>query len=210
MKTCRKGHTFSEDEHRQCPACQKKWRRQRYLKHRDTELRQNQKWIRDNRGSHSEKQREYRENNKEQVKQWYSEWCDKNPIHVIYRGMLRRCFNPEYEHFKNYGGRGITVCARWLGDDGYKNFESDMGPRPSPIHTINREDNDGNYDPGNVRWATKREQQRNRRGNVNVTICGRTQCVSAWAEELGMTPTSFKKRITNGWTGENLLLPKRA
>lgn len=73
-----------------------------------------------------------------------------------------RCFNPNDRAFHNYGGRGITVCARWR--DGYENFLADVGRRPSPKHSIDRyPDNDGNYEPDNVRWATKSEQQRNRR-----------------------------------------------
>lgn len=84
-----------------------------------------------------------------------------------WHGMKQRCHNSANKGYPNYGGRGITVCPRWLGDDGFKHFLADVGPKPSSLHSIDRfPDNDGNYEPGNVRWATAAEQNQNRRGCV--------------------------------------------
>lgn len=75
--------------------------------------------------------------------------------------MKERCLNPECLQWKNYGARGITVCDRWL--NSFESFLADLGPKPSPEHSIDRIDNDGNYEPGNVRWATPSQQGRNKR-----------------------------------------------
>lgn len=80
--------------------------------------------------------------------------------HRAWNGLRNRCKNPNDEHFGNYGGRGIKVCERW---EKFENFYRDLGPRPSPKHSLDRVDNDGNYEPGNCRWATKSEQTYNRR-----------------------------------------------
>jgi hypothetical protein len=85
----------------------------------------------------------------------------KMPEYKIWAGMLSRCSNKASTSFENYGGRGIVVCGRWQQD--FKNFFEDLGPRPTPKHSIDRIDNDGDYEPGNVRWATKTQQLANQR-----------------------------------------------
>jgi hypothetical protein len=82
------------------------------------------------------------------------------PEYVCWTGMKQRCLNPNHDSYPRYGGRGISVCERWL--DSYETFLEDMGRKPTPAHSIDRKENDGNYEPGNCRWATGVEQQANR------------------------------------------------
>jgi hypothetical protein len=85
----------------------------------------------------------------------------------IWQSMKWRCLNPNYKPYPNYGGRGITVCDRWR--DSFEAFLADVGPRPSPKHTLDRIDNDGDYEPGNVAWRTRKEQNQNRRPQLRDT-----------------------------------------
>lgn len=120
--------------------------------------------------------------------------------------MRDRCTNPKYWAFNRYGGRGITVCDRWLGPSGFLNFLSDLGERPSPKHSIDRfPDNDGNYEPGNVRWATQVEQNNNKVNNRLVSFSGRTQTVAEWERELQLPIGSLQSRLQRGWSIEAAL-----
>src|SRR5262249_31937445 len=104
-----------------------------------------------------------------------------------------------------YGGRGIRVCGRWLERNGFANFLADVGRQPGPQASLNRVDNDGDYDPGNVRWSTPAEQARNRRSKRRITFGGRTGAMVEWAEELGINPVTRAQRLWNGWPVERAL-----
>lgn len=113
-------------------------------------------------------------------------------LYKIWRGMIRRCSNAKVREYKNYGGRGISVCRRWLNID---NFIADMGPRSSQKHTLDRINNNGNYNPNNCRWATWEEQQNNKRNNRRVHWDGREQTVQEWANEYGFKYSTLKQRL---------------
>jgi hypothetical protein len=110
----------------------------------------------------------------------------------IWAKIKSRCTNPKHSHYRYYGGRGITMCDRWR--DSFDAFCQDVGPRPSPTHTIDRIDVNGNYEPGNVRWATRKQQANNRRNTVRLTYQGKTQLLAEWADELGIPLTTILNR----------------
>lgn len=116
--------------------------------------------------------------------------------------MKQRCTNPSDPAYHNYGGRGISVCGRWMD---FEPFLEDMGERPSPEHSIDRIDTNGNYEPGNCRWATRKEQNRNRRDNVLLTLGDETLCISEWSDRTGIDACSIRGRIRLGWSVEDAL-----
>jgi hypothetical protein len=120
---------------------------------------------------------------------------------VRWSAMKNRCLNPTEPSYRYYGARGITVCDRWLGkQDGFLHFLADMGPIPSKSYSIERKDNNGNYEPGNCKWATQKEQARNKRTTVKVTVGEETHCISEWAEIRGISRDVIYKRIRDcGW-----------
>ncbi len=120
----------------------------------------------------------------------------------IWFGMLERCRNPKNLAFAGYGERGITVCRRWAKFD---NFLRDMGKCPPDKYSIERNDNDSGYSRGNCRWATITEQNRNTRQNRNMTFNGKTQCLNAWAVEVGIPRTTIRGRMRMGWSVEKAL-----
>lgn len=121
----------------------------------------------------------------------------------IWRAMLNRCFNKNVPGYKDYGARGITVCDRWR--HSFEAFLADVGPRPSPEMELDRENNDGNYEPGNVRWVTAAKNCRNRRTCHLVTAFGQTKTVIEWAEEKGLRPKCLYKRLSDGWSPEEAI-----
>lgn len=118
-------------------------------------------------------------------------------IYQVWTSLVKRCCNPKTSNFADYGGRGITVCDRWR--NSFEAFLEDMGPRPSPKHSIDRIDNDGNYEPGNCRWATWTVQARNRRGGRLVEIDGEVLPLKEAAERHGVPYHRVHRRIQNGW-----------
>lgn len=122
-----------------------------------------------------------------------------------YSGMLSRCLSVTNFRYPLYGARGITVCERWLGPDGFLHFVDDMGPRPSLKHSIEREDNDGPYSSKNCRWATQKEQMRNRRGNVFVEVRGSRMLLLDYCESMGVPFNRIRARLHAGWNVEHAL-----
>ena len=120
------------------------------------------------------------------------------PLYHKWRTMLRRCNNPKDAGYKNYGGRGIRVCDEWEDFFVFETWGNLNGYKPGL--TIERIDNDGNYCPENCRWATQKEQARNTRRTKNITYKGKTQCLSAWGEDLGIPGNVLSARLCSGWT----------
>jgi hypothetical protein len=118
--------------------------------------------------------------------------------------MRSRCYNSRASRYERYGGRGIKVCARWLGS--FENFLADMGERPVG-QTLDRINNDGDYEPGNCRWATPRQQSRHTRTNRMLTSNGETRCISEWVEVTGLPRTVIETRLRRGLSGERVLAP---
>lgn len=126
------------------------------------------------------------------------------PEYGVWNTMKSRCTNPKAAKFAEYGGRGITVCERWL--HSFENFLLDMGKRPSPQHTIDRINNNGNYEPGNCQWSVQRTQQQNRRDNTLVTFQGETLCLSEWTRRFNLPVGLVSQRLKRlGWSVEKAL-----
>jgi len=110
--------------------------------------------------------------------------------------MRQRCLNPNNGDYGRYGGRGVEICPRW---DAFENFLADMG-EPASDATIDRIDNDGNYEPSNCRWASRLEQGRNRETSRLVTVHGETACLSEWAARRALSVKTVQSRLRYGWS----------
>jgi hypothetical protein len=120
-----------------------------------------------------------------------------------WKSMMQRCHDKNADNYKHYGARGITVCERW---HDFASFLADMGACPNRSMTLDRIEGDKNYEPGNCRWATKTEQNRNRPSHaVMLTHEGVTLCMADWARRVGMTPNKLRQRINLGWSVERAL-----
>ena len=123
--------------------------------------------------------------------------------------MVDRCYSENNPAYKNYGERGIKVCKRWLGLDGFKHFVQDMGLKPSKSLSLDRKDNDKGYSKKNCRWATKTQQARNRRSNRLLTVNGTTLAMAEWAERVGINPRVIQDRLRKGWGTKEAIFTKR-
>lgn len=128
------------------------------------------------------------------------------PEYCVWEGIIQRCTNPNYTQYRDYGGRGITVCDRWK--NSFENFYNDVGPRPEKGYTIDREDNNKGYEPGNCRWVTRREQMNNRRNNVYYEFKGKEYQIHQLmllpeVIATGISIHALRYRLaTMGWTVE--------
>ena len=129
-------------------------------------------------------------------KRAYSIWC----------GMKQRCLNPNSQSFKNYGGRGITICDRWV--NSFEHFFADMG-EPSEGLTIDRIDNDKGYSPDNCEWVSRAHQMSNRRCNRFITHNGITQTAMAWSNQLGIAHQTIYGRLDLGLSTDMVLSPEK-
>lgn len=123
----------------------------------------------------------------------------------IWNHIKRRCCDPRDDRYCNYGGRGITICPRWR--ESFRAFLEDVGARPSPLHTIDRINTNGDYEPGNVQWATPHEQANNRRTNIRLTYAGKTQTLAQWARETGIPKHIVLRRYHSGLPPAEILRP---
>lgn len=121
----------------------------------------------------------------------HGQWRTK--VYQAWSAMLRRCNNPKTAHFSRYGGRGIKVCERW--QNSFVNFLEDMGQPPSAEHSIDRINGDGDYEPGNCRWATRKEQAQNNKRIKLIEYRGRTLGISDWATVLGVRRATLHNRL---------------
>lgn len=123
-------------------------------------------------------------------------------IYEAWNGMMDRCYNPNMKFFKHYGGRGIKVCDEWRD---FANFAKDMGNPPTPDHTLDRISTNGDYTPGNCRWATSLTQQNNRRNNIRITHKDVEKSVSEWSRELHIPAWKIRARLRAGWSVDRCL-----
>lgn len=128
----------------------------------------------------------------------------KTPEYTAWVQARQRCRNPKWPAFHRYGGRGITICDRW---NDFRAFYADMGPRPSPAHSLDRINNDGPYAPENCRWATVRAQNYNKGANRIIDHDGERLPLNAWAERAGINKSTFYYRLRRGMPMREALFP---
>lgn len=130
----------------------------------------------------------------------------KTPLYGAWRAMVKRCTNPKDKNYTSYGGRGIHVCGEWLHNfEAFYNHVTMLPNYGTKGYSLDRIDNNGNYEPGNVRWASSAQQNRNTRDNIVLTFDGKEQCLADWAEETGIQYMTLFYRLKRGWDTERAL-----
>lgn len=132
-----------------------------------------------------------------------------HPVYFCYNEMKYRCNKESHRAYTDYGGRGIEVCEKWLGEKGFENFIKDMGI-PEKGLTLDRKDNNLGYGPENCRWVTQKVQTRNRRSNKFITHNGLTKCIAQWAEDLGIERKTLEMRLKIWTVKESLETPYKS
>lgn len=127
---------------------------------------------------------------------------EKVPEYFVWEAMRQRCMNPNHPKYWRYGGRGISIDARW---DDFVLFFADVGSKPTPAHQLERIDNDKGYGPDNCKWATRTEQQRNTRRSIWITHNGLTLTLPEWADRLGLSKNLLGSRYVRGMPPEMVL-----
>lgn len=125
------------------------------------------------------------------------------PEYNSWANIRQRCNNPDNSAYADYGERGIALCQRW--QESFEAFYADMGPRPTPQHSVERLDNSHGYEPDNCVWATMHTQTRNKRNNIMMTYNGITQCLADWSRDTGYPRTTLLNRKRLGWSDEEAL-----
>lgn len=138
----------------------------------------------------------------------------KGHIHQDYHiwiGMKTRCLNKNSRLYKNYGGRGIKICERWLESNGigFINFIADMGPRPSLSYSLERVNNNGGYNPGNCKWATNSEQANNKRTNKRIIYGGESFTVAQFSRKVNLIPSNVARSLRLGYSPEEIVKRSR-
>lgn len=143
-------------------------------------------------------------NQKANLKHGHSVRDKQNSAYSSWTAMRNRCKNKYHHAYHLYGGRGIGICKRW---NDFESFLEDMGDRPKGMQ-IDRIDNNGNYEPSNCRWATPKQQSRNRATNRFLIVDGVSKCVSEWSEIAGTKKTTIRERLRRGWNAKDSIYGK--
>lgn len=143
--------------------------------------------------------------NREQAKKRKTKHSMSNiKLYKVWNGIKTRCYNKKFTYYNNYGGRGITMCDEWKNDFA-KFYSWAINNGYTEGLTIDRINNDGNYEPSNCRWATRREQNNNMRKTIIIKYNGKEQTISKWAKEFNLNRTALYYRIKRGWSVEKAL-----